>query len=209
MMPHVKVCGITSLTDARYCSGAGAAYLGFIFCDSSPRFISVDLASRIRTWIHGVQCVGVFVDEDTSQVNETVRRVRLDYVQLHGSETPAYCKSIEAPVIKALRIREQAPQEDVLAAADTYAGVADHILLDTSHPQLPGGTGTVFDWKLAQSVARTYPIFLAGGLTPANVQEAIDYVQPYAIDLASGLEAAPGQKDFALVDTLFRQVNKN
>ena len=208
MRPRIKICGITNLVDARYCSGAGADYLGFIFFEPSPRSVDIELASGIREWIHGPECVGVFVDEDPGRVNEIAAHVGLDFVQLHGSESPGYCQSVQAPVIKVIRVRERAHSKDVLAAAAAYSEVTEFILLDTYDARLQGGTGVVFDWNLAQDVARQCPIFLAGGLTPTNVGTAIELVQPYAIDVSSGLESSPGKKDFALIDALFQNYNK-
>ncbi len=205
MRPRVKICGITNLTDARYCSGAGVDYLGFIFCDASPRSIGIDMARDIRSWIHGPACVGVFVDEDADRVNRIVQHAGLDYVQLHGTETPAYCRTIQAPVIKALRVRKHTRGADLLERVAAYSQVADHILLDTYHPRLRGGTGTVFEWSIARDIAHLFSLFLAGGLNPSNVREAIACVHPFAVDLSSGLESAPGRKDLLLVDELFKQ----
>ena len=194
MMVKVKVCGITNLEDALSALAAGADALGFNFYRRSPRYIAPEDARRIISELPpaAVLCVGVFVNEDSAA---TVARMAAESgvgaLQLHGEESPEYCAELGAHrVIKALRVGEDfAPER-----ATVYC--ADSILLDAFSKSARGGTGETFDWELARRtrevVARLY---LAGGLTVENVGDAIAAVGPYAVDVCSGVERAPGRKD--------------
>lgn len=192
-MVKVKVCGITRLEDALAAVAAGADTLGFNFYAPSPRYLAPVEARRIISELPpAVLCVGVFVNEDSAA---TVARMASESgvaaVQLHGDESPEYCAELsERRVIKALRVgRDFAPEE-----ATRYR--AESILLDAFSASARGGTGETFDWELArrtrESVAQLY---LAGGLTVENVCDAIAAVRPYAVDVCSGVELAPGRKD--------------
>lgn len=192
----IKICGLTSLADARYCAGAGADYLGFIQHPESPRYIAPDQAREIIDWLYGPTPVGVFVDADADTVNRTADAAGFELVQLHGDEPPALCRAVERPVIKALRVAEETTAEALLAEVERYAEVADYLLLDTDRGGRFGGTGEAFDWSVAREVAQGLPMFLAGGLTPENVGAAVEAVRPFAVDVSSGVEQAPGVKDF-------------
>lgn len=192
----IKICGLTSLADARYCAGAGADYLGFIQHPESPRYIAPDQAREIIDWLYGPTPVGVFVDADAGTVNRTADAAGFELVQLHGDEPPALCRAVERPVIKALRVAEETTAEALLAEVERYAEVADYLLLDTDRGGRFGGTGEAFDWSVAREVAQGLPMFLAGGLTPENVGAAVEAVRPFAVDVSSGVEQAPGVKDF-------------
>jgi phosphoribosylanthranilate isomerase len=191
-MVRIKICGITNLADALLAAELGADALGFIFYSKSPRKVTPDAAQEIIKRLPPlVLSVGVFVDEEAAVVQELAGRLGLDWVQLHGAETPNYCRSLGRRVIKAFRVRD----ENSLLELEPYRGAAQAFLLDTYKPGQMGGTGETFNWDLARR-ARTYgPIILAGGLTPENVARAMELAQPQAVDVASGVEAAPGKKD--------------
>ncbi|MCA1564819.1 MAG: phosphoribosylanthranilate isomerase [Acidobacteria bacterium] len=196
-MVKVKVCGITNRVDALAAVEAGADALGFNFYARSPRYIAPGDARRIIAGLPpGVLCVGVFVNEDSAA---TVARMAEDSgvsaVQLHGDESPEYCAAMGGhEVIKALRVgKDFAPEE-----AAAYP--AQSILLDAYDPRARGGTGETFDWTLARRTREVVAqLYLAGGLTPENVAGAIAAVAPYAVDVCSGVELAPGRKDAARV----------
>jgi len=193
-MVKVKICGITSLDDALTAIHAGADALGFVFCSSSPRrILPVEAGAIIGQLPPFVQTVGLFVDEEPATVNAIADQCGIDIVQLHGDESPDYCAAIRRRIIKAFRIKDRSsldPAKDYRVAA---------CLLDAWSPAAHGGTGRTFNWDIAASAAPTMRIVLAGGLTPDNVAEAIRQVRPYAVDVSSGVEAAPGIKDALLV----------
>ncbi|MBA3439389.1 MAG: phosphoribosylanthranilate isomerase [Pyrinomonadaceae bacterium] len=190
---RVKVCGITSLEDARAAVSAGADWLGFNFYSGSPRFITPSKAHRIIEQLpRTVESVGVFVNEDTPEsVMKIAKAAGVTVVQLHGDESPAYCKALKNLfVIKALRTSSDFRPEQA-AQYETNA-----ILLDAFAGGARGGTGETCDWLLARQTCEMVPqLFLAGGLTPENVAEAIAAVKPFAVDVCSGVESAPGCKD--------------
>ena len=192
----VKICGITRLADARYCAGAGADYLGFIQYPDSPRWIEPKAAKEIIGWLDGIESVGVFVNEDAETINARCTEVGFTLAQLHGHETPETVAAVEVPTIKSFRVQHDASSEQLRALMLPYAGVADFFLLDTHKTSLWGGTGESFNWRLARDLAGEFPLFLAGGIDAANVQEAIDTMRPFAVDLSSSVESAPGVKDF-------------
>ncbi len=189
-MTKVKICGITNLEDALFAAEAGADALGFIFYAKSPRCIVPDRAREIILRLPPfVAKVGVFVNKELDRVRELMAHCGLDYAQLHGDEPPEQVAALAPRVIKAVRVRSAA---DVERLAE-YQAVA--YLLDTYHPTKHGGTGEAFDWELAVEAKSHGPVILAGGLTPQNVAAAIERVHPYAVDVSSGVEAAPGIKD--------------
>ena len=203
-MVRIKICGITNLEDALLAADLGADALGFIFYPPSPRSVEQDAARAIIAQLPPlVTTVGVFVDEDAATVKELAARVGLDWLQLHGQETPEYCRSLGRRAIKAFRIRDV----NSLAGLAAYQGVVQALLLDTYKKGQVGGTGETFNWDLAREAKKYGPIILAGGLTAANVAQAIAFVQPQAVDLASGVEAAPGKKDPEKLRAFFKAVN--
>jgi phosphoribosylanthranilate isomerase len=188
-MTHVKICGIRSVTDARCAIEAGAAFIGLVFAES-PRRVDASQARAIRDHTGAeVQRVGVFVDAAAADVEQAIANAGLAYVQFHGAESPRYCAAQPVPVIKAFRVGAD-PVESILS---DYAVAA--FLADTHVAGAAGGTGRSFDWRPATAWARRQRLFLAGGLTPENVGHAIRMVRPFAVDVSSGVERAPGVKD--------------
>jgi phosphoribosylanthranilate isomerase len=196
----VKICGITRVEDARVAADAGAEAVGFNFWRPGKRYVSPERAAEIAASLPAdIRRVGVFVDEGAATVQAIAAQVGLDTLQFHGSETPEYLNGIEGRVKwKAFRV---APgwNPDLLRR---YTGV-EAFLLDAAGPT-PGGTGQAFDWTLAIAAKSWGQIVLAGGLTPANVAEAIEAVQPWAVDVASGVEDSPGVKNHKLVREFIR-----
>jgi phosphoribosylanthranilate isomerase len=205
-MVFVKVCGITNLEDALAAVSAGADALGFNFYRRSSRFITPAAARRIIEELpSAVLCVGVFVNENgPEEVSRIAEEAGVGAVQLHGDETPADCLALKDRfVIKALRVSDDFVPESALAYP------ADAILLDAFDGQARGGTGRVFDWRVAQRTREIVPkLFLAGGLTVENVTAAINAVRPFAVDACSGLECAPGRKDHSRVQAFIKAAKK-
>jgi phosphoribosylanthranilate isomerase len=205
--PRIKICGITNLEDARYCAGAGADYLGYIQYRESPRYIPSSRAQQIIEWIHGIQAVGVFVNEDAKTVNRIAADTGFAMVQASGSESPEWCAQIDLPVIKAIHVEKKDSASTLLSRMLPYHPHVSHILLDSGKSGMWGGTGETFDWRiLSQEMWMHHRFFVAGGLDPSNVQEAIEIAAPFGIDLSSGVESAPGRKDYRLVDSLFDKI---
>jgi phosphoribosylanthranilate isomerase len=205
---RVKVCGITTLEDARFASGALVDYLGFIFVENSPRYIAPEMAAEIIGWVEGPQCVGVFADKSPGEINAIALESGIHLVQLHGNETPEDCFNITLPVIKAFRIKPEMSYDDVLNMVRPYRDVADYLLFDSWDKEALGGTGKTFDWNILKDIADDYPYFLAGGLNPSNVRDAIKKTGAYAVDLSSSLELRPGVKDFDLIQELMDEMQE-
>ncbi|MDE2730889.1 MAG: phosphoribosylanthranilate isomerase [Bacteroidota bacterium] len=203
MKPRIKICGITTLADARFCAGAGADMLGYIQYARSPRYIAPQEVAAIGAWIHGPKSVGVFVNEEIETINRAVELAGFEKVQLHGEESPSFCRRISRPVIKAFRVGPEMSSDQLTQMVAAYEDVAEHILLDTWHRSLPGGTGQTFDWSLARALRIGRPLILSGGLSPENILAAVQSVDPWGIDLSSSLESSPGHKDFDRVGSLF------
>lgn len=205
MMIKLKVCGITTIEDARAAIDCGAEYLGFNFYPKSPRYIS-PLSARaiIERLPDEVISVGVFVNEARPEdVIEILQTSGARMAQLHGDESPDYCAQVGAErVIKALRAGDDFDARRVL----DYPASA--ILLDAFDAKLYGGTGKTANWAIAREVARLAKIFLAGGLSPDNIVEAIRAVEPFAVDVNSGVESAPGRKDAVKLKRLKEEMEK-
>jgi len=200
---RIKVCGMREPAEVAGVVAAGVDAIGLIFVEKSPRHIDPDRAREIVESLPPfVDAVGVFVDQDAAQVNEIVRYCGLTKVQLHGTESPAYCAAINCRVMKVFRVKESLTREDLLPYADEVSG----FLFDTFQEKVAGGTGQTFDWSLLEKLAPPRPVILAGGLTPENVGEAVRQVRPFAVDLNSGVECAPGRKDIAKVRAAIAQV---
>ncbi len=199
MTVKVKVCGMTRASDAVLASELGASAVGFVFWDKSPRFIQPAQAAHIATLLSpDVDRVGVFVDASPAWIEEVSARVGLAAVQLHGDETTEFCLALPCRVIKAVSLRGPLDVEAAIRLPETVTP-----LVDVHDPERKGGTGRTVDWSLAASVARRRRMFLAGGLSPANVVEAVRLVRPYALDVSSGLEATPGIKSPELLQDFF------
>jgi len=199
-MTRVKICGITNIDDARQAVDAGADALGFVFYAKSSRFVSpIEVRKIIAALPPFVTTVGLFVNEPVPQIRRVMAAARLDVVQLHGDEPPDACLIEPLRVIKALRVKDAAS----LQGADRYQVSA--LLLDAWSDEAYGGTGQAFDWQLAGQLTGNRPLILAGGLSPENVADAVRLVKPYAVDVSSGVEAAPGKKDHQKVAEFIRQ----
>ncbi len=203
----VKICGITTLEDARYAAAAGADLLGFVQYSESRRFVEAGYAGAIIDWISGPKSVGVFVNEALDVVNNAADTAGFDYVQLHGNESPGYCRQMAHPVIKAFSVKADTNAGALRTRMEPYLEVAEYFLLDTYHPVLRGGTGQTFRWDVAAQLSSEFPIILAGGIGAHNALTAIATVNPAGIDCSSWLEYAPGRKDFGKIADLFDAVS--
>jgi phosphoribosylanthranilate isomerase len=205
---RVKICGITRAEQAIQIHQLGATALGFICVPETPRYISPEHIRAIATQLPPVcDRVGVFLNAPIETIQQTTAIGHLNCVQLHGSESTQFCDQLrtalpECEIIKALRMRS----EGDLTQASLYEPWVDTLLLDAYHPQQAGGTGQTLDWTILKTFHPSCAWFLAGGLTPDNIQTALRLVQPQGIDLSSGVEKAPGDKDLALVSRLFQRL---
>ncbi|HSO07968.1 MAG TPA: phosphoribosylanthranilate isomerase [Pelomicrobium sp.] len=201
-MTAVKICGITRAEDALAAAQQGAQAIGLMFYAPSPRSIVPAAAAEIAAALPPFICaVGVFVNPEAAWVEEVLARVRLDLLQFHGDETPAFCDGFGVPYVKAARVR---PGVDLLEYSAGYSR-AKGLLLDAFEPCVYGGTGKGFDWALVPP-GLPLPVVLSGGLTPGNVGEAIRTVRPWAVDVSSGVEAAKGIKDAAKIAAFIEEV---
>jgi phosphoribosylanthranilate isomerase len=199
-MFRIKICGVTSVADAICVARAGADALGLNFCPTSPRQIDLSLAEEIVAELPAeIARVGVFVNSPAPEVERIARQLRLDYVQLHGDESPEYLSQIAGvPIIRAFR--GMSDFEEVaayLAACRSLGHMPAAILVDAYQPGQYGGTGQSPDWSAVDRARPAWadlPLVLAGGLQPANVAAAIQRVRPTAVDTASGVESSPGRK---------------
>lgn len=203
MSVKVKICGITSVTDAVTAAAAGADLIGLMFYERSPRHVSVPVAAEItRALPPAVLRVGVFVNPDAGLVWHAIQECDLTLLQFHGEESPDFCAQFGVRSMKAFRIQNSAS----LRALPDYATEA--YLLDAYSPAAHGGTGAQFNWELAVSAKQHgKPIFLAGGLTPENVAAAVRQVRPFGVDVSSGVESAPGKKDPAKVQAFIQNAH--
>jgi phosphoribosylanthranilate isomerase len=196
MTVKIKICGITSVGDGLMAAAAGADMIGLVFYEPSKRYVTVKAAREIaRALPASVLRVGVFVDPEESLMREAIGACGLNWLQFHGNEAPEFCTRFGVMSIKALRVKNA----ESLRTLENYQ--TDAFLLDAHAAAGLGGTGERFDWELA-AAARKFgkPIFLAGGLTPLNVGKAVRQVRPFAVDVSSGVESAPGIKDRAKVE---------
>lgn len=193
-MTHVKICGVTNVPDAIASVEAGADLIGLNFWPGSPRRCEIDAARAIVDAVGArARLVGVFVDVDAAEIRRVLADTGIEWAQLHGHEPPEALSPLLPRAYKALRVGS----EGVDAIAGQYGG--RHILLDAKVPGMVGGTGATFEWELARGIANERELLLAGGLTPDNVVDAVRAVRPWAVDVASGVESAPGVKDHARV----------
>jgi len=202
-MVRVKICGITNYQDASVAVKLGTDALGFIFAPS-PRQITPGKARQIISAIPPfVKTVGVFVDEDPAAIRQTIDFCGLDLVQLHGDESPEFCRELMPHSVKAFRLKDASG----LSAIRPYQGNIRAPLLDTFSDEKKGGTGKTFDWELAvMGKGLGMPIILSGGLGPSNIEKAISTVKPSSVDVNSGIEEYPGKKDPILMKELMKKV---
>ncbi len=190
-MVSVKICGITNVEDAQMAVEAGADALGFVFYAPSPRCVTPERARQIICTLPPfITTVGLFVDAAAAAINDIAKQCGLDRIQLHGRETPEFCKAVLRGVIKAFRIKNA----ESLSNLPSYR-VSAYLLDAYVEGALPGGTGSAFAWELAAQAKPYGPVILAGGLTPETVADAIVQVRPYGVDVSTGVERAPGLKD--------------
>lgn len=201
-MTSVKICGITNDGDALFAARCGAAALGFIFYPPSPRYIKPDDAKNIIVVLPDqVIRVGVFVNENPDAIKRIMEYCALDMIQLHGDESPEYCRQFPASMlIKAVELKN----EDDINRAFTYDAAA--ILVDSRHAGLYGGNGKTVNWKLSRRISNKKPLILSGGLNAKNVIDALQTVKPAALDINSGVEESPGRKDHKKLAQIFKTI---
>ena len=212
MSLDIKICGLKTAEALDAALAGGASHVGFIFFARSPRYVTPTEAGALRAAARGgAKAVAVTVDADDSFLDAIVAAMNPDLLQLHGKETPERVAAVKAryrlPVMKALAVSEAAD----LAAAKAYVSKADRLLLDARPPAgsvLPGGNGIPFDWSILAALDRDVDYMLSGGLSAANVGDALRLANPPGIDVSSGVESAPGVKDTALIDAFFRAVRQ-
>ncbi len=201
LIVKVKICGLTNYEDAAAAMDMGADLLGFNFYPKSPRYVPPEKAMEIINRLPGfIDIAGVFVNASFEQIRETISRCHLDWVQLHGDESPQFCQSLlslDVRTMKAIRVKSQ---EDIEKAEDYFT---DTVLLDAFHPEKYGGTGLTFDWNIIGHIGKR--IFLAGGINPDNAADAVE-LGVYGIDVCSGIEASPGKKDHKKMKELFENI---
>ncbi|OYQ65475.1 N-(5'-phosphoribosyl)anthranilate isomerase [Pseudanabaena sp. SR411] len=216
---YIKICGITKLDQAQAIAQMGVEALGFICVSSSPRYISASAIGQITSSLLAAQSeivagspkfakldlIGVFLNASLSEICETVTQAGLNAVQLHGNESPEFCTEMRShlntinpkiKLIKALRVKDQAGLEQ----AHLFSNVVDAILLDAYDPHMAGGTGKTLDWQMLRDFRPNCDWWLAGGLSPENVAEAIALVNPHGLDVSSGVERTAGDKDLSKVE---------
>jgi phosphoribosylanthranilate isomerase len=201
LIVKVKICGVTNYQDASAAVDMGADLLGFNFYPESPRFVSPEKATKIINRLPGfIDIAGVFVNASFEQIQKTINQCQLNWVQLHGDESPQFCQSflsLNVRTMKALRVKDQT---DIERADDFFT---DAILLDAFNPEKYGGTGIAFDWNIIGHIGKR--VFLAGGINPDNAADAVE-LGVYGIDVCSGIEAEPGKKDHKKMKELFENI---
>ena len=213
-MTRVKICGIRQQAHASAVIEAGADFIGLVFAPSQRQVTlsqAQDIVSAVKKCSEATAVVGVFVNMPADEVNRIANSCNLDWVQLSGDEPWDYCHQITKPLIKAIRIKEgQRPEEicaDLASGARVLASQRYIYLLDSQVKDKYGGTGTTFDWSLAQQAAEHFPVIIAGGLTPENVAQAIKIVAPWGVDVSSGVEVG-GVKDIVKIRTFIETVRR-
>jgi phosphoribosylanthranilate isomerase len=207
---RVKICGITQATQGKAIANLGATDLGFICVEASKRYVTASqIGAVVQNLSRSINRIGVFANTTIDNICQVVTQTDLTGVQLHGDESPEFCQQLRGSlpagveIIKAIRVKTPA----ALDRANDYAGIVDTLLLDAYHRDRLGGTGQVLDWGALQQFSPDCPWLLAGGLTPDNILDALRQVNPTGIDLSSGVERSPGDKDLAKVARLFQQLN--
>jgi phosphoribosylanthranilate isomerase len=205
-MTRIKICGITREEDALAAARHGADFLGFIFVPSTPRYVEPERAAAIAAAVRergdAPKIVGVFRDASNDYIRAIAELVGLDVVQLHGAESEDDIRELGIPAVKTLRVSDVLPETHATPSAAW-------LLFDTYDERRAGGTGRCFDWGVLASYQRTKPFFLSGGLGPDNIAAAISLVRPDAVDIGSGVEAAPGVKDHGKLKRLFERIKRS
>jgi phosphoribosylanthranilate isomerase len=212
MVLDIKICGLKTPEAVDAALAGGASHIGFIFFAKSPRNIEPELAGRLRARAQGrAKAVAVTVDADDATLEKIVSAMQPDMLQLHGHETPDRVADIKAryglPVMKAISVRDATD----LAAIAAYKGIADRLLFDAKPPkgaELPGGNGISFDWQVLAALDGAVDYMLSGGLNAGNIAEALRQTNAPGIDVSSGVESAPGEKDVRMIEEFFRAVRK-
>jgi phosphoribosylanthranilate isomerase len=201
LIVKVKICGITNYRDARAAVDMGADLIGFNFYPESPRYITVEKATEIINMLPAfVDTAGVFVNAAARQIYEVIDACQLNWVQLHGDETPKFCQSFSSHIVKIMKAFRIKEQKDIRQAEKYFT---DAILLDAFDPKKYGGTGLTFDWNVVGHINKR--VFLAGGINPDNVVKAVE-LGVYGIDVCSGVESSPGKKDHRKLKKLFDNI---
>jgi phosphoribosylanthranilate isomerase len=205
---RIKICGITKPEQGKAIASFGATALGFICVPTSPRYVNAtQMQAVIAQLPASIDRIGVFANTTLKEISQVVAATKLTGVQLHGDESPAFCHHLrsllpDVEIVKALRIRDARALEQAAA----YTIYVDTLLLDAYDPQQLGGTGRTLDWRTLQQFQSSLPWFLAGGLTPDNIATALTQLRPHGIDLSSGVERSPGDKDLDKIARLFEQL---
>lgn len=205
---RVKICGITKPEQGQAIAQLGATALGFICVASSPRYVTPkQIRAVVEQLLVSVDRIGVFADATVEEIGHIVAEAKLSAVQLHGQESPEFCDRLrqslpQIEIVKALRVKTA----ECLERTESYTSFVDTLLLDAYHPQMLGGTGKTLNWTTLKQFRPSLPWFLAGGLTPDNILEALSALQPSGIDLSSGVERSPGDKDIGKVALLFERL---
>ncbi|MEY3223264.1 MAG: hypothetical protein RLZZ203_2120 [Cyanobacteriota bacterium] len=208
---RVKICGITQPQQSIAIASLGATALGFICVPSSPRYVTIaQIQAALAPLPPNIDKIGVFANTTISEIRQVVQESGLTGVQLHGDETPEFCYQLrqslsQVEIIKALRVRSL----EHLQTTTNYTDYVDTLLLDAYHPQQLGGTGQTLDWQMLERFNPSLPWFLAGGLTPDNILTALSQITPNGIDLSSGVEHSPGNKDLDQVALLFQNLGNS
>lgn len=205
---RVKICGLTTLEDARYASGAMADYLGFIFVPGSKRYVDPDQAAAIIAWTEGPEAVGVFMNQPLDDVIDIINKTGVKLVQLHGHESVEYCSMMPVPVIKSIAVEVGDTVDSLADKLRPYEGTASFFLFDTSKDGQSGGTGETFDWSILREQPTETPWFVAGGIGPENVTAAVKQLHPYGVDANSKLESEPGLKQLEKFEQFFDEVRE-
>jgi phosphoribosylanthranilate isomerase len=210
--PQVKICGVSSPDVLEACAESGVRYVGFVFYPPSPRHLSFDTAWTLARHVPtGMRSIGLFVDPDDALLERILTGVPMDMIQLHGNETPERIEQIKAkytmPIIKAIRVNDKSDLDGI----EEYEAVCDWLLLDSKpkDAKLPGGTGHAFNWDLLKNRTFSKPWMLSGGLNTGNILDALNAASPHAIDLSSGVETAPGQKDITEIQKLMKIIKES
>ncbi len=204
MRTRIKICGVTRAKDALAVVNAGADAIGLVFYEPSPRAVTIEMAKNIVATVPAfVSVVALFVNPSVNEVRQVLNGVRIDLLQFHGDEESEFCGQFQRPYIKAIRVRQAS---DVVAAGVCFPDAVG-LLLDSYKPGVPGGTGETFDWSLIP-VSQAKSLILAGGLTPENVSQAIQQVQPFAVDVSGGVEASKGIKDHGKINKFIEEVTR-